>query len=394
MNIDRHNYEEFFLLYVDDELSAAERKTVEGFVQQNPDLHNELLMLQQSILPGDKIVFENKNELLKTGSFAELQEKLLLFADDELPFAERKEMETLLAADTVAAAEWGVLQQTRLQPDTSIVFADKRSLYRTEGARVVGIRWWRVAAAAVLLSFGIWAGVEFYKNSSSIKKNSEEIVRGNKGQPQQTKKDEAVNPVTVKPQPEKQTIRETIVNNTPQKNSPERVVEKSNTIAEKNNTTTAKTIKQNINDPKESMVATKEDNKNASNNLPKPLENINNSSSNKTLIADVQPLTTEKNNAVAKNDIGINKINKPGEPVNTIATDKIIEPVNAYAKNALYSNSDEAKNDSKVLYMDEENVKRSKIGGFLRKLKRVIERNTNIKTGKGINVAGFEIAIK
>ena len=394
MNINRHNYEEFFLLYVDNELSAAERKFVDVFVQQNPDLHKELLMLQQSILPGDKIVFENKNELLKTGSFAELQEKLLLFADDELPVNERKEIESLLKSDTVAAIEWHILQQTKLQPDTTIVFADKKSLNRTEGARVVGIKWWRIAAAAVLLSFGMWAGVEFYKNSSSVKKNSGEIVKENKIQPQQIKKDETVNPVAVEPQPEKQTAPETIVNNTLQKNSLERIAEKNNTIAEKNNTTAAKITKQKINDPKEVMVATKEDNKKPGNNLPKPLENINNSSSNKTLVTDVQPLATEKKDAVAKNDIGVNKMDKQGEPVNTITTDKVIEPANVYAKNALYSNSDETKNDSKVLYMDEENVKRSKVGGFLRKLKRVIERNTNIKTGKGINVAGFEIAVK
>ena len=394
MNIDRHNYEELFLLYVDNELSAAERKTVELFVQQNPDLHKELLMLQQSILTGDKIVFENKNELLKTGSFAELQEKLLLFADDELPVNERKEIESLLERDTVAAVEWNILQQTKLQPDTAIVFTDKKSLYRTEGARVVGIKWWRIAAAAVLLSFGIWAGVEFYKNSSSVKKNGGEIVKESKEQPQQIKKNETVNPVAVEPQPEKQTAPETIVTVTPQKNSPERVAEKNSTVTEKNNTTAAKTTKQNINDPKEVMVATKEDNKKPSNNLPKPLENINSNSSNKALIADVQPLGIEKNNSNTKNDIAINKTDKQIEPVNTLIASKLTEPANSIAKNAVYNSSDEAKADTKVLYMDEDKVKRTKVGGFFRKLKRVIERTTNIKTGNGISVAGFEIAVK
>ena len=394
MNIDRHNYETIFLLYVDNELSATERKAVDVFVQQNPDLYKELMMLQQSVLPGDTIVFENKNELLKTDGFAELQEKLLLFTDDELSLSERKEIETVLASDTVAAAEWNVLQQTRLQPDTAIIFADKQSLYRREGARVVGVKWWKVAAAAVLLSFGIWAGVEFYKNSNSIKKNGGEIVKENKIQPQQIKKDETVNPVAVEPQPEKQNTPKTIVTLTPQKNSPERVAEKNSTVTEKNNTTAAKATKQNINDPKEVMVATKEDNKKPSNNLPKPLENINSNSSNKTLTADVQPLGIEKNNSNTKNDIAINKTDKQIEPVNTLIASKLTEPTNSIAKNAVYNSSDEAKADTKVLYMDEDKVKRTKVGGFFRKLKRVIERTTNIKTGNGISVAGFEIAVK
>jgi hypothetical protein len=43
------------------------------------------------------------------------------------------------------------------------------------------------------------------------------------------------------------------------------------------------------------------------------------------------------------------------------------------------------------LYMDEDDVKRSKAGGFFRKVKRFVARTANIKSGNTLQIAGFEI---
>ena len=88
MNINRHNYETFFLLYVDKELSAPERKAVDDFVSENPDLKMELDTLMQSTLSADTILFDNKTTLLRKEGISSLQQNLLLYLDNELPAEE------------------------------------------------------------------------------------------------------------------------------------------------------------------------------------------------------------------------------------------------------------------------------------------------------------------
>ncbi len=66
MQINRHTYEEYFLLYTDEELNAEERAAVEKFVEEHPELKEELEILGQSVfIPDENIVFGNKEVLYK-----------------------------------------------------------------------------------------------------------------------------------------------------------------------------------------------------------------------------------------------------------------------------------------------------------------------------------------
>ena len=66
MNINRHNYEEYFILYMDNELSSDDRRMVEAFIVQHPDLKEELELLQQFKLePDTAITYNGKEELMK-----------------------------------------------------------------------------------------------------------------------------------------------------------------------------------------------------------------------------------------------------------------------------------------------------------------------------------------
>jgi len=182
MKIDRHNYEEFFLLYIDNELNVDQKKQVEAFVLANTDLEEELIMLQQSKLVADhSFVFDGKESLMKEESainMSNYEEWLLLYTDNELTREQKIIVEKFAEEHEHVKKELDLFLQTKLEPQ-EIVFADKASLYKTEEkVRVVSLSWWRIAAAAVLL---IAVGLGTYSIINDNKKTSfGDLVKGTK----------------------------------------------------------------------------------------------------------------------------------------------------------------------------------------------------------------------
>jgi hypothetical protein len=160
MNINRNNYETFFLLYVDNELSAVERKAVEDFISQNEDLKVEMSnLLQAGFRSDEKWEFTGRDALLRPiTEEAEIdtinrEAFFVLYADDELNNEGKAKVEAFVYRNPQYQQEFELLQQVKLQPDRFIVFENKASLYRKEEKddKVVPFRWRRMAAAAVVL---------------------------------------------------------------------------------------------------------------------------------------------------------------------------------------------------------------------------------------------------
>ena len=153
MKIDRHNYEECFILYWDDELTLSQKQAVENFVKENSDLQEEFNILGETrFTPDNKIQFEEKNFLLNTSAIniTNYEEQLLNYIDDELSSAERKEIERTAEKFPLVQQELLLLQKTKLQPE-KIAFPDKSSLYRRERVRIISMTWFRVAVAAAII---------------------------------------------------------------------------------------------------------------------------------------------------------------------------------------------------------------------------------------------------
>src|SRR6188474_3353456 len=99
MNINRNNYEEYFILYMDNELGSEDRRGVEEFVQKHPDLKEELeVLLQYKMTPDTSIVYNGKQELMMSESYSSIdlnnyEEWLVMYIDNELDVEQRKNVE-------------------------------------------------------------------------------------------------------------------------------------------------------------------------------------------------------------------------------------------------------------------------------------------------------------
>lgn len=391
MNIDRHNYETFFLLYVDNELSAAEKKAVDVFVQDNIDLQPELQLLIEATLPIDTINFDAsalyKNEI----ELDSLQENLLLHLDNELDTSATNEIAGKILLDNNLKKEWQIWEQTKLDASEQIIFKDKKSLYRKEETRVVSIRFWRIAAAAAILLFCLFTGIAVLKKDkvveNSVAKNGstandkKESGNGNLN----TEIKPAANDSTLKEKFPSENIASV---NTPQIQSTEKNVL----------TVDGNSHEKLVDKGTQGNLANDQKINNAKTVLEKPsLENINNQKSNETVTSTV--LTNRSKEAVsperAPNELIAKSMkDKIAAPTNPIIDYNSIPPMpDSYATTAV-SNEGAVENNNKIFYMNEETVARSKVGGIFRRVKRVVERNTNIKAGNAIKIAGFEIALK
>jgi hypothetical protein len=385
MNITRHNYETYFLLYTDNELPEQERMAVDNFVRENPDLKPELELLLQTSLPPETVSFRFKNDLLKQEN-PFTQEQLLQYLDNELDETESSKIAASISNNAAMKAEWEILQRTKLDNNDVVVFEHKKDLYRHENNVVAIFTWRRVAiAAAIIAALFFGATILFNKNTGN-----DEMATNDKSP--------VTSPVKeIKPDDEKQLADK--------KGPGENVIAAGNDqepSAAENEKTLAHDTRLNKRIPvQQTGIAHHDEQSSVKERMPVPkqpksnLENINNNERNKSNALAVEPKTEMLQKKIFSNELEVNgqkelsshPLTAPDVEIKAITT-------NRYASVAMLAEQPAEENNNKILFMDEDKVNRSKLGGFLRKVKRTIERKSNIKTGNTIKIAGFEIAAR
>jgi hypothetical protein len=380
MNINRNNYETFFLLYADGELRADECKAVDDFVAENEDLRIELEMLQATILPNEEISFADKSFLYKEIVFnSTLQEQLLLKIDNELGEKEWASVNAQISGSLDVQKEYESLLRTKLDVTEKIVFEEKHLLYKRERDNVVVFRFARWAAAAVLIGFGLFFGLKFFGGQQS---NPNTEIANNKKVENTTTTNGSIDLIDNNEKTEsiavvsdENTTKKGNVNNVSTKiNNDNKIgnevaVEKKRNAVNKNtaaqNTNQTRQEKNSINPAEEQIALTKKDFK-------------------------IEPVQKYINTEIPTNQIA--EIIEKEKVKQQIVDENIVPLENTYAQTVALSNTE--KSENKILYMDEDDVKRSKAGGFLKKIKRFVTRTANIKPGNTLQIAGFEIAAR
>ncbi len=160
--ITEHNCEEYFLLYIDNELSIAERKAVEDFVDQNPQYNLLFSTLQETKLPADDSPSFFSKESLYKDETAEIginnyEDYFLLYTDNELGEEQKKTTERFVLQHPQLQEEFVLLQQAKLTPEI-VEYKNKEELYKRE-RRVLPFYMAGLSVAAAFLAVLFFTGI-------------------------------------------------------------------------------------------------------------------------------------------------------------------------------------------------------------------------------------------
>lgn len=192
------NKYEYFARSVDETLTITETNLLEQFLKQHPQYFPELELFRKTKLVSDEaVVFENKDQLKQIAfksskSLNGNWEEMMIAASEGLLTKEEFSLfKQQLSADPEMRENFSLYEKTKLQPEISVVFENKKILKRKE-KRVIPFYYYLSAAAAILLLFGMFV---IFKNGDPDKQKLADglaVPLLKQNEPELKKQDEAV----------------------------------------------------------------------------------------------------------------------------------------------------------------------------------------------------------
>lgn len=182
MDINRNNYEKYFLDFVEGNLSADEEKVVRSFLRFNPDLAGELDDFASVVLPESEVRYPFK-EILKKETGKEdpgrLDDDLLrsiAYLEEDLTPEESVAFETELTENASLSAQLELLRKTYMVSHP-IDYPDKEKLKRGRSIRLNPFRTIIPIAAAASIALLVLLRIDFTTPGQEIAAADEPVER-------------------------------------------------------------------------------------------------------------------------------------------------------------------------------------------------------------------------
>jgi hypothetical protein len=135
MRINKHNYEAWFLDYYENNLSPDMLQELFSFLKHNPNLKIEFEQFKNICLPNETITFEHKETIKQLLPDTELnsnnfEQFCIAFYENDLSEYQKTNLLQHTKNDSESKNVFELYRNTKLEPDTTIVYPRKYALKR------------------------------------------------------------------------------------------------------------------------------------------------------------------------------------------------------------------------------------------------------------------------
>lgn len=211
MDINRNNYEAYFIDYLEGNLDERLVDDFIEFLQQNLDLKEELALFETISAEQENILFYKKEKLYKEKFDAdkEFDRAAIACLEGDISEKEKAEFDNYVGSHPEKQKDILLIGQTKLRADESIIFNKKNKLYHYSIGRII-LLWSGRVAAIVILGLAIFSLVnnnsnkKIQENKIAIVENKstkKEIIPETKKLPAETEKKIPEKPQKTTPKP-------------------------------------------------------------------------------------------------------------------------------------------------------------------------------------------------
>ena len=165
MEINKNNYEAYFIDYLEGNLNENLVNDFIEFLQQNPDLKEELSLFETVLIEPENISFNKKENLFKQklDSEKEFNKAAIASLEGEISISDKSEFEKYVSEHPEKNRDIALFGKTKLQPDETILFSKKKKLYHYSIQRNI-LLWAGRVAAILIITFALFTLVDKTNN--------------------------------------------------------------------------------------------------------------------------------------------------------------------------------------------------------------------------------------